>query len=50
VIPIMGGIAVFGERLPGEPFAAAMRAGAFALTIAASAALAAGDLGASASR
>jgi drug/metabolite transporter (DMT)-like permease len=50
VIPIMGGIAVFGERLPGEPFAAAMRAGAFVLTIAASAALAAGDLGASASR
>ncbi len=50
VIPIAGGIAVFGERLPGEPFAAAMRAGAFVLTIVASAALAAGDLGASASR
>jgi hypothetical protein len=50
VIPIAGGIAVFGERLPSEPFAAAMRAGAFALTIAASAALAAGDLGAGASR
>lgn len=50
VIPIVGGIAVFGERLPGEPFAAAMRASAFALTIAASAALAAGDLGAGASR
>jgi uncharacterized membrane protein len=50
VIPIAGGIAVFGERLPGEPFAAAMRAGAFALTIVASAALAAGDLGAEASR
>ena len=48
VIPIVGGIAVFGERLPSEPFAAAMRAGAFALTIAASAALAAGDLGAGA--
>ena len=46
VIPIAGGIAVFGERLPGEPFAAAMRAGAFVLTIVASAALAAGDLGA----
>jgi drug/metabolite transporter (DMT)-like permease len=50
VIPIAGGIAVFGERLPHDPFAAAMRTGAFALTIAASAALAAGDLGASASR
>ncbi len=50
VIPIAGGIAVFGEKLPGEPFAAAMRAGAFVLTIAASAALAAGDLGAGASR
>jgi hypothetical protein len=50
VIPIAGGIAVFGERLPGDPFAAAMRAGAFVLTIAASAALAAGDLGAGASR
>jgi hypothetical protein len=48
VIPILGGIAVFGERLPSEPLAAAMRAGAFALTIAASAALAAGDLGAAA--
>jgi drug/metabolite transporter (DMT)-like permease len=50
VIPIAGGIAVFGERLPGQPLAAAMRAGAFVLTIVASAALAAGDLGASASR
>jgi hypothetical protein len=50
VIPIAGGIAVFGEWLPSDPFAAAMRAGAFVLTIAASAALAAGDLGASASR
>jgi uncharacterized membrane protein len=50
VIPIAGGIAIFGERLPGEPFAAAMRAGAFALTIVASAALAAGDLGAEATR
>ncbi|HVB82875.1 MAG TPA: hypothetical protein VNE82_23360 [Candidatus Binataceae bacterium] len=50
VIPIVGGIAVFGERLPGNPLAAAMRASAFVLTIAASAALAAGDLGASASR
>lgn len=50
VIPIAGGIAVFGERLPADPFGAAMRAGAFVLTIAASAALAAGDLGAGASR
>jgi hypothetical protein len=50
VIPIAGGIAVFGERLPADPFAAAMRASAFVLTIAASAALAAGDLGAGASR
>ena len=50
VIPIAGGIAVFGEKLPGEPVAAAMRAGAFVLTIVASAALAAGDLGAEASR
>lgn len=50
VIPIAGGIAIFGERLPSDPFAAAMRAGAFAMTIAASAALAAGDLGAGASR
>jgi hypothetical protein len=50
LIPIAGGIAVFGERLPSDPFAAAMRAGAFALTIAASAALAAGDLGAGVSR
>ncbi|HVA83342.1 MAG TPA: hypothetical protein VNF28_00425 [Candidatus Binataceae bacterium] len=48
VIPIAGGIAIFGERLPADPFAAAMRAGAFVLTIAASAALAAGDLGAGA--
>ncbi|MGH7914305.1 MAG: hypothetical protein ACREPW_06610 [Candidatus Binataceae bacterium] len=44
VIPIAGGIAIFGERLPGDPFAAVMRMGAFVLTIAASAALAAGDL------
>ena len=50
VIPIAGGIVAFGERLPDDPFAAAMRAGAFVLTIAASAALAAADLGAVASR
>jgi drug/metabolite transporter (DMT)-like permease len=47
VIPIAGGMAVFGERLPDDPLAAAMRAAAFVLTVAASAALAAGDLGAS---
>jgi hypothetical protein len=46
VIPIAGGMAVFGERLPDDPLAAAMRAGAFVLTVVASAALAAGDLGA----
>jgi hypothetical protein len=50
MIPIAGGIAVFGERLPHDSFAAAMRAGMFVLTIVASAALAAGDLGARASR
>ena len=51
VIPIAGGfVRAFGERLPDDPFAAAMRAGAFVLTIAASAALAAADLGAVASR
>lgn len=48
MIPIAGGIAVFGERLPDNPLAAAMRTGAFMLTIAASAALAAGDRGAGA--
>ncbi len=48
VIPIAGGIAVFGERLPGDPLGAALRVGAFALTIAASSALAAGELGADA--
>jgi hypothetical protein len=45
VIPIAGGIALCGERLPNDPFAATMRAGAFVLTIVASAALAASDLG-----
>ncbi len=44
VVPIVGGMAVFGERLPGNPSAAAMRLGAFVLTIVTSAALAAGDL------
>jgi hypothetical protein len=50
VIPIAGGILAFGERLPDDPGAAAMRAGAFVLTIVASAALAAGDLGAKVAR
>jgi hypothetical protein len=45
LLAIAGGIAVFGERLPGSPFGASMRVSAFALTIAASAALAAADLG-----
>jgi hypothetical protein len=50
VIPIAGGILAFGERLPDDPYAAAMRAGAFVLTVVASAALAAGDLGATVAR
>lgn len=41
VVPILGGMTVFGERLPPEPGAAMMRVGAFALTIAASMMLAA---------
>lgn len=48
IVPIAGGIAAFGERLPANPADAAMRVGAFALTIAAGMALAAGDLGAKA--
>lgn len=44
VIPIAGGIVAFGERLPADSFGAAMRVGAFVLTIAAGVALAAGDL------
>jgi hypothetical protein len=44
VVPIIGGMAIFGERLPHDSYAAAMRLGAFALTIVTSAALAAGDL------
>jgi uncharacterized membrane protein len=40
VVPILGGIIAFGEHLPAAPAAAAMRVGAFALTIAASAMLA----------
>lgn len=40
VVPILGGIVAFGERLPSAPVAGAMRVGAFALTIVASAMLA----------
>ncbi|HUY38636.1 MAG TPA: hypothetical protein VMV13_07385 [Candidatus Binataceae bacterium] len=40
VVPILGGIIAFGEHLPSAPASAAMRVGAFALTIAASAVLA----------
>lgn len=44
VVPIIGGMAIFGEGLPHDSSAAAMRLGAFALTIVTSAALASGDL------
>jgi len=40
VVPIVGGMIAFGERLPGDPVAAAMRVTAFLLTIAASTTLA----------
>ena len=40
VVPIAGGMIAFGERLPAGSVAAAMRVGAFALTIAAGALLA----------
>jgi uncharacterized membrane protein len=40
IVPIAGGMIVFGERLPAGSMAAAMRIGAFALTIAAGALLA----------
>jgi len=33
IVPILGGMLVFSERLPADPIAAAMRVGAFALTI-----------------
>jgi hypothetical protein len=39
IVPIIGGIAAFGESLPPDQFAAAMRIGAFALTILAGAVL-----------
>jgi multidrug transporter EmrE-like cation transporter len=40
IVPIIGGMLVFSERLPAEPIAAAARLGAFALTIVAGALLA----------
>ncbi len=40
LVPIIGGMAAFGETLPADPFAAALRIGAFVLTVAASASLA----------
>jgi drug/metabolite transporter (DMT)-like permease len=40
IVPIVGGMFVFGERLPADSVAAAMRVGAFVLTIAAGALLA----------
>jgi hypothetical protein len=43
MVPILGGMIAFGERLPPDPFAAAMRIAAFALTIGAGALLAVGQ-------
>lgn len=40
LVPIVGGMAAFGERLPAEPIAAGLRVGAFVLTIGAGALLA----------
>jgi drug/metabolite transporter (DMT)-like permease len=40
-VPIIGGMTAFGEHLPSDPFAAATRIGAFALTIGAGALIAA---------
>jgi len=40
IVPIAGGMIVFGERLPADSMSAAMRVGAFVLTIAAGALLA----------
>lgn len=41
LVPIVGGMVAFGEALPSNPLAASLRVGAFVLTIAASASLAA---------
>jgi|YelNatPaOPRAMG01_1025707.scaffolds.fasta_scaffold09757_3 uncharacterized membrane protein len=46
VVPIVGGMVVFGERLPEEPAARAMRIGAFVLTVLAAVMLAASQEGA----
>ena len=43
VVPIIGGMAVFGESLPTDPTAAMLRIAAFVLTIASSALIAAGE-------
>jgi drug/metabolite transporter (DMT)-like permease len=43
LVPILGGMIAFGERLPSDPVAAAMRVAAFILTIAASTTLAASE-------
>ncbi|HLI81460.1 MAG TPA: hypothetical protein VKV03_15835 [Candidatus Binataceae bacterium] len=43
LVPIIGGMIAFGERLPTDPIAAAMRVAAFILTIAASITLAAAE-------
>jgi len=40
IVPIVGGMIIFGERLPAGSVPAAMRVGAFVLTIAAGALLA----------
>jgi hypothetical protein len=44
VVPILGGMAAFGETLPAEPTAATLRVAAFALTIVSSGLLAAGEI------
>jgi drug/metabolite transporter (DMT)-like permease len=46
VVPIVGGMAAFGESLPTDPTAAMLRIAAFALTIASSALLATGEMAA----
>jgi hypothetical protein len=40
IVPIAGGVIVFGERLPADPGAATMRVAAFILTVVGSALLA----------
>jgi hypothetical protein len=43
IVPIAGGMIAFGESLPADPLAAALRLGAFVLTVAASGLLAVGE-------